>query len=293
MKKSYVGAGVLSALLLVSVPVTAKELNWAGCGITKNAFMEELAAAYTQATGNPVKLSGGGATMGIRAVAAGTADIGGTCRLRLHDGKGNHHAEEKDADLHQVAWDALVVVVSPANPVGNITTDNLKKIYQGGIESWKDLGGEDKPIALVEREGKESGVGYTFRKLVFQDGNIDFAARSLKEKSSGGVEKKLEKLPNGMAIDGVSSARKNKEVKILTLDGVPPSRENIASGSYPLYRPLYLVVNKNASPEAKALVDFALSPQGQEIIAKQGTVNLEEGKALNPLWKTKVEKLNF
>lgn len=274
---------VAFVVCLISAASTASELSWTGCGITKKAFMKELAAAYEAKVGTKVNLTGGGATRGIRAASAGTADLGGTCRHWLKEASGEIHPQEKDAELIQVAWDALVVIVHPDNPVDDISLENLKKVYNGEVTKWSELGGVDRPIGLIAREGKSSGVGYMFRQMVFSDPDYTIKARALKVKSTTPLEKKVEKVKTAIAFDGISSAKKRK-VKFLSLDGVSPSKENIASGKYALYRPLYLAYNKNkVSEKAKEFVEFALSPEGQAIISEQGTVNLAEGKTLKPM----------
>lgn len=278
--------------MTISFSAQAGELTWTGCGITKKAFMGEIANTYKAKTGVAIKLTGGGATKGVRAASAGTTDIGGTCRHVLTDASGKKHAEEVNAQLTQVAWDALVVIAHPDNPVSNISLDDLKKLYEGEITSWKELGGPDKRIVLVTREGKNSGVGYMFRHLVFGDPNLAFKARSLKVKSTGPLEKKVEKTVTAMGMDGISSAKK-RTVKFLSINGVSPTKENIASGAYPLFRPLYLALGKTASPEAKAVVDYVLSAEGQAIISKQGTVNMQEGAALTALWDAKKGKMGL
>ena len=67
---------------------------------------------------------------------------------------------------------------------------------------------------------------------------------------------------------------------MISIDGASPSKENIASGKYPLYRPLYLVSKGQPQGDIKHFIDFALSSEGQKIISSQGTVNMEEGKGL-------------
>ncbi len=283
-----VAVGVLSMLVVSMASVAqAETLKWTGCGITKKAFMAELAQAYEQKTGMAVKLSGGGATKGIRAASAGTTDIGGTCRHWLKGIDGEINPQEKNAELIQVAWDALVVIVHPDNEVDNITLKQLKDIYSGKIANWSKLGGADRPIGVIARAGKNNGVGYMFRQIIFGDPEYTIKARALKVKSTGPLEKKVEKIKTAIAIDGISSAKKRK-LKFLSLDGVAPTKENIATGKYPLFRPLYLAVNKTkAPPEARKFIDFALSPEGQAIISEQGTVNLQEGESLNAIWKAK------
>ncbi len=261
-------------LLFLGTTAEAKELKWVGCGITKKAFMKELAAAYEAKTGVKIIIKGGGATKGIRAVAKGIADMGGSCRHALNV------PEENGVKMNQVAWDALVVVVNKDNPVDNITTEQLKAVLTGKIKNWKELGGPDAPLTLYVRKGKISGVGLMARELIFNNHNQEFAADAKKMKSSGPLERAISRDKYGIGVTGISSAKKRTKLKILKVDGVAPTKENIASGKYPFYRPLYLVTKESPSGEVKKFIEFALSPEGQKIIAEQGTVTLAEGKSL-------------
>lgn len=76
-------------------------------------------------------------------------------------------------------------------------------------------------------------------------------------------------------------------MKIISIDGIEPTKENIGSGKYPLFRPLYIAISSHSSPEARKILDFILSDEGQKIVSEQGTVNLAEGKALNGPWDAK------
>ena len=100
-------------------------------------------------------------------------------------------------------------------------------------------------------------------------------------KSSGPLEKAVEQDVNAMGVTGISSARR-RNVKILSLDGKSPSYENIKSGEFVLYRPLYIVVNY-LKPDAEAVekfVGFALSDEGRKIIRDNGTVPYRDGYPL-------------
>ncbi len=263
---------LLSGLLLLGsqTAVAAEKLTWAGCGISKKAFMKELAKAYTKKTGVEITLSGGGATKGIRSAAKGAIDIGGACRVSIEQ-----NPQERDAYQIPVAWDALVAFVHPDNPVENITYEQLRKVYLGEITNWKALGGKDAPIELYVRRGKMSGVGRTLRELVFANYNQNFKATYV-VKSSGPVEKGVQKNINGFGVSGFSSAKKRK-VKLLKLDGKAPTYENIKNGSYALYRPLYLVIKRgNKDPLVLDFIKFAVSKEGQKIIRAQGTVPYSE-----------------
>lgn len=263
----------LAGMFLVTnmqVVKAAESIQWAGCGISKKAFMTELSKAYTKKTGVKVNLSGGGATKGIRKAAKGAIDIGGACRVSLE-----RHEQERNAFQIPVAWDALVAFVHKDNPVNSITFKQLNRIYLGEITNWKELGGKNAPIELYVRRGKMSGVGRTLRELVFANYDQNFKATYV-VKSSGPVEKGVVKNINGLGVSGISSAKKRK-VKLLQLDGKAPTYENIKNGSYALYRPLYLVIKRgNKAPLVRNFVKYALSREGQNIIRAQGTVPYAE-----------------
>ncbi len=257
-----------------AAPGKQGEINWAGCGITKKAFMQELAREYEKRTGIKVNLAGGGATKGIRKAAAGEIDIGGACRTTLRN-----DPEERRAHQIPVAWDALVVIVNKDNPVKGVTFKQLQGIYLGEITNWKELGGHDAPIDLYVRRGKLSGVGRTLRELVFANFEQEFKADYVM-KSSGPLEKGILKNANGIGVTGISSA-KRRDVKILELDDHAPTYENIKTGNYVLYRPLYLVTKLGKrDKKGRDFIRFAVSREGQEIIRRQGTVPYAEAMAL-------------
>ncbi|MEJ2143363.1 MAG: phosphate ABC transporter substrate-binding protein [Gammaproteobacteria bacterium] len=272
---------LLLALVLVGQASSAQELEddnnvirWAGCGITKKAFMSELAAAYTEKTHIKVVLEGGGATRGIRDTVALKIDMGGTCRMPLPEF--NH--SELFSTVYPVAWDALAVITNPDNPVKSFSTQQIKDIYLGKIKNWKQLGWIDAPINLYVRKSKISGVGYAIRQYIFQDGSIEFKTK-YKVPSSGPLEKGIEKDPYGIGITGISSAKKRK-VNIAEFDGRSPSFENVKSGNYGLYRPLYLVTGPSPSKKVQDFILFATSNEGREIIRESGTVPYRDALGL-------------
>ncbi len=245
-----------------------RTILWAGCGITKKAFMAELGKAYEKKTGIKVNISGGGATKGIRKAVSGEIDIGGACRPIIEG-----HIEERKAYQVPVAWDALVVIVHEKNPVNSINSKELRDIYLGKIKNWKELGGPNAPIELYVRRGRFSGVGRTLRELVFSNYEQKFPAAKHIVRSSGPLEKGIQKNIYGIGTTGISSAKRRK-VKMLKLNDKSPTYENIKNGSYVLYRPLYLVtkLRSQSDQKVKDFITYALSREGREIIRKAGTV---------------------
>jgi len=267
--KSFISLLTIGLLLNMGQSIAAEPvtLKWVGCGISKKAFMKELAAGYEKKTGVIIDIQGGGATRGIRETAANNSDMGGTCRYKIGSAP-----EESRAVLEPLAWDALVVIVHPDNPVQNINFDQIRGLYLGKITNWKQLGGNDAPIRLMARKGKISGVGRALRKLVFANYNQEFKATEF-VKSSGPLEKAVVKDINAIGVTGISSARKRK-VKNLKLDGKEPSYDNIRKGEYGLYRPLYLAMNSQGKlyAEVQKFVKYAHSREGRDIIRNNGTV---------------------
>ena len=273
MKSAVVSLFVMLCLV-PSAYAANPALTWAGCGISKNAFMAEMAAAYKKKTGIAIDLRGGGATKGIRQVASGEVKIGGTCRHVLDNPRTmSTIPEERRVQLTPVGWDALAVIVHKDNPIDGISLDQLRDIYLGKISNWKQLGGNDAPLELYVRKGKISGVGRTLRELVFHDYDVEFVAAHVVD-STGPLERAIPNNPYGMGTTGISSARKLAgKVKILKLNGKEASYANIKSGEYLLYRPLYMVTHMQSyDPEVKRFRDFVMSSEGKQVMRDVGTV---------------------
>lgn len=278
--KTVVLAGLAASFLLVSsqsfstVAEITPGLTWAGCGVTKKAFMTELARAYETKTGIKIALQGGGATRGIRDTVQRKVDLGGSCRMNLP----GEERSEFYAEMHPVAWDALVIIVNKNNPVQDLSTDQIKAMYMGEITNWNQVGGPDAPVRMYTRRGKISGVGYAIRQYIFKDSNIEFKTE-YQVNSSGPLEQAVEKDEYAIGITGISSARK-RDVKVISFDGKIPSYENVRDGHYGLYRPLYVVTGPTASKEVKAFISYIRSEEGRKILRANQTVPYQDAPKL-------------
>ena len=291
MNHKIILLAALTALLAgpfgVSSAAEDRVITWAGCGISKKAFMQDLADAYEKRTGIKIVLEGGGATKGLRQVASKQTTLGGACRLPLvnrgTDGTVQIEGSEQNLRIIPVGWDALVVITHKDNPgVDSVTKEQLRDILTGKITSWKQLGAaEDRPINVYVRKGKISGVGLTLRQQLFNNNNQEFADSAIVLASSGKIEKAIEEDPDGLAVSGISSSR-HRNVRILSLDEQQPTMDNLKAGKYHLYRILFLVAppNYESDPDIKAFVDFALSLDGQRVIQAAGTLPYHRGIGL-------------
>ena len=261
--------------LIAHTAQASQELNWVGCGISKKAYVTSLAQLFEKETGIHINIQGGGATKGIRQVVSHEADLGGSCRYHLPD-----DPREAGVGLEPVAWDALAIIVNRENPVDDISLEDVKNLFNGKISNWKQLGGEDEPVEIFVRSSKFSGVGRTLRKNVFAD--YDKELYSTKQfKSSGPLEKAVVANKNAIAVTGISSARL-RDVKVLRLDDVMPSVENVKAGRYKIYRPLYITYNPDSSrlQDIKKFIRFCHSREGRAAMKQNGVVPYKEALAL-------------
>lgn len=254
------------------MPEPETTLNWVGCGISKKAYVTDLAQAFEKKTNIHIKIQGGGATKGIREVVKGAADLGGSCRYQLPE-----DPREAGVGLEPVAWDALVVITNKENPVESLSMEQIKAIFTGKTRNWREVGGPKAPIEVYTRKSKHSGVGRTLRKLIF----ADFGQKIVSTKSfpsSGPLEKAIIENPHAIGITGISSARL-RDVKILKLENVYPSYDAVKGGQYQLYRPLYITYNPRSDKldQVKQFISFCHSHEGREIMRKNGTLPYREG----------------
>lgn len=209
-----------------------------------------------------VNYSGTGSGAGIEAVLSGTSDIGLSSRS-LKDGE-----REQGAVAYVVALDAVAVVVNPANPVSQLTEEQLVRIFTGEITDWSQLGGAGAPVAAY---GREAGSG---TRSAFEDalGVTDRCLYTNIYSSTGDVAGNVASNPN--AIGYVSLSAVNETIKALAVDGAVCSEETVRSGAYPLQRPFLMVV-KAGRPlrrEVQAFLDFAQSQEAAPYILRAGAI---------------------
>ena len=255
-------------LIFITGTVYAEELKFAGCSTSTISYMKDVAKAYEAKTGIKVDVKGGGATLGIKSAGAGTVDMGGTCRHLIED-------EDKVTKTITVAYDALVFIVHKSNPVNNVTKKQMIDIFEGKIKNWKELGGEDKPIIVVERHEETDGARLVLNeKLGYK---IKLTGSALKVQSSNEVEKEIEKNPYAFGVTGSGSAVQ-RELKLLSYNGAAPNKVNYLNGKYPLIRPLYIATKKaEMTDKMKKFLDFVLSDEGQAVVAKNA-ISIKEYK---------------
>lgn len=183
----------------------------------------------------------------------------------------------KELEFVPIGKEAFVFFVNVKNKVDGLTIEQLRKIYGGEITNWRNIGGKNMEIQAFQRD-EGSGSQSAFQRLM--DGYP--VIEPIRERVITGMGPIVDNAANYKNYPGslgfsfryyVQVMANNANIKLLKLNGVEPSVENIRNGSYPQTAPFYAVVEKNnPNPNIKPLLEWILSPQGQELIEKNGYV---------------------
>ena len=229
-----------------------------------------------------IAVTGGGSGTGIAALINNTVDIANASRQMKEEEIAAAEANGITPIEYTVAIDALAIIVNPANPISQLTIDQLADIYTGRITNWKELGGNDEPIVLLSRE-TNSGTHVYFLEEVVRKGDSDnkdiFAPQTLLMPSSVGITSELRRNPNAIGYDGfgyVDPAHEKLVAIAPDADSpyIVPSVETGADGSYPIARGLFMYTAGEPTGAIRDYLDWILGPEGQTIVAALGFVPL-------------------
>jgi phosphate transport system substrate-binding protein len=253
-------------------------LVWRGDVTSARSVVTDVAAAWEKSGHGHLEVQSFNTASGLDAVSAGLADLAGVAR------EGDGSAAESRLVFTPVAWDALVILTHPSNPVSNLTLKQVHDVYYGKITNWRELGGPDAPINVYAVASPGDGVEYSLRRLLFGRGNQPVAAPRLYVNTAK-LEEAVTLDPHAFGVSTLSGAIGNRKLKMFSLDGVAPSVANVADGSYPLYMPVYLVTNPSSpkAAEAKAFVDFMQSEDGKAVLRKHAILAYADAPALAEL----------
>ncbi|KAF6560040.1 phosphate ABC transporter substrate-binding protein [Paenibacillus sp. EKM202P] len=206
--------------------------------------------------GIAVQVQGGGSGTGLTQVSGGQADIGNSdvfAKEKLESG-----AEEL-VD-HQVAVVAMSAVANPKVGVTDLKKDQLVQIFTGKITNWKEIGGADQKIVIVNRPSS-SGTRATFEKYALGQKTEDLPG-SIQEDSSGTVKKLIAETPG--AIGYLALSYIDNTVTALKYDGVEANVENVEQGKYPVWAYEHMYTKGEPKEHVKAFLDYILSDEIQK-----------------------------
>jgi phosphate transport system substrate-binding protein len=241
---------------------------------------------YNGTSSTKVSVSGEGSGVGISSLISGTTDIAECSREMKPDEIKQAEAKGVEPVSTIVAWDGLAVIVNKNNTVKQLTMDQLRDIFMGTTKNWREVGGPDLPIELVNRD-TSSGTHEYFLEHVLRRGNSkgkeDFPNTALVVTSSQAAAQTVAQDEGAVAYVGLGYVTpKVSDIAVAKAQGSPyvkPTVTTVLDSSYPISRPLYFYTNGSPKSEVKKYVDFVLDDKGQQIVEKQGFVPVPKQEA--------------
>ncbi|MDV2997014.1 MAG: Phosphate-binding protein PstS 1 [Chroococcidiopsis sp. SAG 2025] len=230
----------------------------------------EIAKRYeAQHSGVRIDVQTGGSSRGIADARQGVADLGMVSRS-LKD-------NEKDLQAFTIAKDGISVIVNTSNPVKSLTDGQIVEIYTNKINNWKQVGGPDAPMTVVNKaEGRSTLELFADHfKLKTKEITADVVIGDNEQ----GI-KTVAGNPNAIGYVSIGSgeyaATHNTPIKLLPVEGVTASIANVSNDTFPISRPLNYVTNKPPTGLAKDFIDFSRSKGVQDIIQEQYFVPISQ-----------------
>lgn len=236
-------------------------------------------AAKNFKTKNPdatINVQGGGSGTGLNQVAEGSVEIGNsdvTAESKLKDKE-----IAKQLVDHKVAAIGFAVATHKDVKVDSLTKEQIQGIFEGKYTNWKQVGGQDLPIQVVNRP-KSSGTRATFIETIM-DGKSEKEGLGTTQDSSGSVEKTISSTPGSISYLALSylTEEKRQNLKLIKINNVEATKENIVAKKYPFWSYEHMYTKGEATGLTKAFIDYMMSDENKAVIEKLGYISATDIK---------------
>ncbi|NHQ61254.1 phosphate ABC transporter substrate-binding protein [Chlorobium sp. BLA1] len=236
---------------------------------TVGPVAKSFAAYFTRKYGVRVSVSESGSGNGAKSLINGSCTIATLSRPMKDAELAAARTKGVNPVATVVAMDGLAIVVHPANPVRALTKAQISSIYTGRITNWKQIGGPNANIVVIQRESN-SGTAESFKDLVVGKG-VQIKGSAETQSSNGSVKSRVSSTPTAIGYLGLGFV--DRSVKAVAVNGVLPDVKTVRSGSYPVARPLYFYTNGQPAGVVKQFVDLPKTTAGKGMISELGFVN--------------------
>ena len=288
IRLSWVAAALLSLVLAGCVPSASGQapdpslslsIDNKGSDTIVNLALAWAEEYQKQHADIRISVTGGGSGIGLAALINQTTDIANASRAIKPEEIDLAKQNGFEPKEFIIARDAIAVIVNPHNPVNQLTLRQISLIYQGKINNWKEIGGEDRPIVRLSRE-TNSGTHVFFLETVVRMGSKTdkslFSPNTLLLPSSEGIIAEVSSNPNAIGYDGlgyiVPSVKTLGIAKREGADYIQPSVELVNDGTYSVSRDLYMYTRGEPHNTILDYLDWIRSPEAQQIVLNLGFV---------------------
>jgi phosphate transport system substrate-binding protein len=267
MSRSARLAALVSGALLVAPALALADTDISAAGSTALQPLVQAAAQAYQAEHADTKISvtGGGSRTGLALVANKSVDLG--------DSDIQAPAAQTDLIDHKVAVVGFSVIVNPAAGVTGLTKKQLQDIFSGKVTNWKDVGGKDLGVTVINRP-TSSGTRAVFAKTIM--GTVSIANNTLVEDATGTVVQKVKQTDGAVSYASFSGTHNQSGVIELSIDGAKPDDDDVEDGKYPFWSYEHIYTNGPPTTEQSRFLAFLQS--NSELMHKTGYILIRDMK---------------